>query len=56
VALLLLLPIGIYQDWRYPPFQDLHFPVYAAQFEQAPAGTKIIIPINPGWSMELTKH
>lgn len=58
VALLLLLPIGIYQDWRYPPFQDLHFSQYAAQFEQAPAGTKIIIPINPssGWSMELTRH
>jgi len=56
VVLLLLLPIGVYQDWNYPPFSDLDFSQYAAQFEQAPAGTKIVIPINPGWSMELTKH
>ena len=58
VALLLLLPIGIYRDWEYPPFIDLQFSEYAAQFEQAPAGTKIVIPINPDahWNMELTKH
>ena len=56
VALLLLLPIGIYQDWRYPPFVDYHFQKYAEQFEHAPAGTKMTIPINPDWSMELTKH
>ena len=58
VALLLLMPIGIYRDWKYPPFSDLHFSQYAAQFEQAPAGTKIIIPINPSayWNLELTKH
>jgi hypothetical protein len=58
VALLLLFPIGVYQDWNYPPFDDLDFPRYAAQFEQAPAGTKIVIPINPnrGWNLELTKH
>ena len=56
VALLLLLPIGIYQDWFYPPFRDLHFQQYARQFEQAPLGTKFTIPINPNWSLELTKH
>jgi hypothetical protein len=56
VALLLLLPIGIYRDWHYPRFADLHFPKYAHQFEQAPSGTKVTIPINPNWSMELTKH
>jgi len=56
VALLLLLPIGIYQDWEYPPFQDFQFKRYAGQFERAAAGTKLAIPINPGWTMELTKH
>jgi len=56
VALLLLLPIGIYQDWRYPPYVDYHFQQYAVQFEHAPAGTKVTIPINPRLSMELTKR
>jgi hypothetical protein len=58
VALLLLFPIGVYQDWNLPPFEDLDFYYYADQFERAPAGTKIVIPINPDpvWSMELTKH
>jgi len=56
VVLLLLLPIGIYRDWRYPAYKDYHFREYAEQFEHAPAGTKMIIPINPDWSMELTKR
>jgi hypothetical protein len=58
VALLLSMPIGIYRDWKYPPFNDLHFSQYAAQFEQAPAGTQIVIPINPSpdWNLQLTKH
>jgi hypothetical protein len=56
MALLLLLPIGVYQDWRYPAFKDLHFQDYAAQFERSPSGTKISIPINPDWTMELTKR
>jgi hypothetical protein len=58
IALLLLMPIGIYRDWKYPPFTDLHFSQYAAQFEQAPAGTQVMIPINPGehWNLVLTKH
>jgi hypothetical protein len=58
VVLLLLFPIGVYQDWNYPPFNDLDFSYHAAEFEQAPAGTKIVIPINPsaGWAIELTKH
>ncbi len=59
VALLLLFPIGIYQDWNYPEFEDLDFPYHAAEFERAPAGTKVVIPINPSpvpWTIELTKH
>ena len=55
-AVLLLLPIGIYQDWYYPAFRNLHFPRYAAQFERAPSGTQFTIPINPDWTMQLTKR
>ena len=58
VALLLLLPIGVYQDWNHPPFNDLDFSYKAAEFEQAPPGTTVTFPINPNpvWNMELTKH
>jgi len=56
VALLLLLPVGIYREWSHPPFDDYHFQQYAEQFEHAPAGTKIAIPINPGMTMEITKQ
>jgi hypothetical protein len=56
IALLCLLPIGIYGDWSYPPFQDYNFRQYAQQFERAPSGTKVSIPINPGMTMEITKR
>lgn len=55
IALLVLLPIGIVQDWSYLPFEDNHFPRYADQFEQAKPGTKVRIPIVPQMTMELTK-
>jgi hypothetical protein len=56
MAILLLLPIGIFKDWRYPAFGDYQFQQYADRFELAPSGTKLVIPINPGWHMELTKR
>lgn len=56
LGLLMLMPIGIYQDWIYPPFKDLNFQQYAAQFEEAPAGTKVSIPINPDMVMEVVKR
>ena len=59
-ALLLLLPLGIVRDWRYPDFTDLHFQDYASRFDASAPGTKIAIPLNPvndaHWTMELTKH
>ena len=59
-VLLLMLPLGIVRDWRYPDFADLRFQEYAAKFEASPPGTKIAIPLNPvneaHWTMELTKH
>lgn len=59
MAILLLAPIGIYRDWEYKPFVDFHFPKYVAQFEQAPSGTRVVIPTNPNWTtwtMELVKR
>jgi hypothetical protein len=56
-AFLLLLPIGVYRDWRYPRFADLHFQSYAATFERTAVGDRVTIPINPiGWEMQLVKH
>jgi hypothetical protein len=56
IVLLSFLPFGIVHDWRYPAYADLDFQHYAAQFEQAPVGTKITIPINPNMNMEITKR
>jgi hypothetical protein len=56
LAMLLLLPIGVWQDWSYPRFINYHFKQYAAEFERAPSGAEVTIPINPNWSMQLTKH
>jgi hypothetical protein len=57
LALLALLPVGIYRDWIYKPFPDLNFREFAAAFEQAAPGTEITIPINPvTWRMHFTKR
>jgi len=56
----LLLAAALWTDiryWRYAPLEDLDFPRYAAEFDRAPAGQAVTIPINPrGWSMVLRKH
>lgn len=57
MAVLCFLPLGILADWRYRPLVDLNFRKYAVEFERAPTGTHVTIPINPpGWAMELSKH
>jgi hypothetical protein len=57
ILLALILVQGIIRDWSIPPLKDLDFPEYAAQFEAAPPGTHMKIPLNPlpAWFMELTK-
>jgi hypothetical protein len=53
---LLVMVLGIILDWRHPPFIDFQFREHARQFETAPKGAEVIIPINPpGWSMRLIK-
>jgi len=54
--LLALLPIGMCRDFRYAPFIDFEFKLFAQKFQTVAPGTKVPIPINPGWLMELTKH
>lgn len=56
-AALTLMLFGVYKDWSYPRFKDFHFKEFSAEFQKAPAGTKVVIPLNPtGWSMELVKR
>ena len=55
-AVLLLLPVGIWRDWKYKPFEDLQFKERAAEFDRAVPGTTVVIPINPNWQLVLTKH
>lgn len=56
IAALMILLIGIRRDWRYPPYADLNFPRYAAQFASADPGALVKIPICPiGWTMSIRK-
>ena len=52
---LLILPIGIFNDWKYTPYKDLHFTEQAQKLTDAPIGSGIEIPINPDWTMKLIK-
>ena len=57
LLILLVVPFGVYRDWKYPRYPDLHFQDYADNFERAEPGTSTKIPIlPPGWEMELIKH
>jgi hypothetical protein len=52
-----MLLVGILFDWRMPPLADLAFATHAERFERAPAGTHVLIPVNPeGSTMELVKR
>ena len=58
---LLSTPFGIIRDYRYRPYRDLGFQKFAREFEQAPPGTEMTIPINPdfaghSWLMQLRKR
>lgn len=55
--LLCLLCFGIALNWERPAFQDFHYAAEAERVEAAPAGTTVMIPINPeGWQMRLIKR
>ncbi|MBM2810870.1 MAG: hypothetical protein HW416_1629 [Chloroflexi bacterium] len=43
-------------DWKDPPLADLRFSAWVEQYDQAPPGSIVRIPINPpGWTMTLHK-
>jgi hypothetical protein len=56
VTALLVFVLGAVRKWEYPAFTDYQFAMYARQFDNAPAGQHVIIPIFPGWKMDLLKH
>lgn len=55
IIIILLMPIGITSGLKVPPFKDYLFKKYAQEFENAPSGTEVTIPINPDWEMKLRK-
>jgi hypothetical protein len=57
IAILLAVPIGVWRDWNYPRYPDLHFNEYAQEFGRAKSGTSFTIPIVPaGWQMQVVKR
>lgn len=57
LTILLAVPIGVWRDWNYPRYPDLHFAEYAREFERAKPGTSFTIPIVPvGWQMQIVKR
>jgi len=57
LAFLLAVPSGVWRDWNYPQYPDLHFAEYAREFERAKPGSSFTIPIVPaGWQMQIVKR
>ncbi len=56
ISVLLLMPIGIIRDWRYPGFPDANYAASVAHMRDAKPGSHVTIPVVPeGWRMELVK-
>jgi hypothetical protein len=54
--LLLVMIVGVLDDWEYRPYPNEHFPQSAERFRIAPPGTHVVIPITPkGWTVDLIK-
>jgi hypothetical protein len=59
LVLLCVMGFGAAINWEHPGLKDLHFAEYVKAFDDAPAGTVVIIPENPNpakWTMRLVKH
>jgi hypothetical protein len=62
LSVFVILPLGIVHNWQDYRREDFFtryravFPVEARQFEAAPRGTVMTFPIEPAWSMSLTKR
>ena len=42
--------------WRYPAYADRHLADYDARLRSSPPGTVLAVPINPDWTMTLTRQ
>jgi hypothetical protein len=47
VLLLVAALDGVTVDWVYPPYLDLHWAAQVQRLQDAPAGTPVVIPLNP---------
>ena len=55
-CVLLLMLIGIVDNWRYDAFPDEHFSNSLQRMQAAKPGDRVVMPIAPdGWHMELIK-
>lgn len=55
IAALVLLPIGIVTNWTIAPYANTEFQTYGRRFDAGVPGETFQLPINPGWTLELTK-
>lgn len=52
-----MVVFGIVHDWKHPRLVDYDYPKYVEEYENAPVGTSVEIPINPpGWKIVLVKR
>lgn len=56
VPLALLMTIGVWRDFRYPPLPDMKFALHAEQLAAAAPGNTVTVPIPFNWSIVLIKH
>jgi hypothetical protein len=57
VALTILL-IGAVRHWQYPPYPDVGFARHAEEYEAAPPGALVSIPVVPtaDWDITIVRH
>ncbi len=56
-ALMAMMVIGFFRDWRIPEPKDARFDTYVDILKASAPGTLLTIPENPnGWTIQLVKH
>jgi len=56
VGLVAAFASGLVNSWSYAPYTDFHPDAYTAELLRATPGTKVVVPLNPGWQMTLIRH
>jgi hypothetical protein len=47
---------GLLASWSYPLYVDDHPAAYTQELRNASVGTHVVVPLNPGWTMELIRR